>query len=135
MEPINYIDAGPGDTKIDKLVNELKDLLKYKFNQLFYKVAGNNQTVFPSQFDLLEKSWIDFLEKNKFDILEKDYINMDKYDDVSCLINLINCDKHKIKNKIILEDLWMDGTINPKFYLLIDQQDAQKIVALRSFLN
>lgn len=135
MEPANYVEIGSPITKLDCLIKDLKNLLGNEYNNLFYKIAGSNLSIFPNQFDLMEKSWLEFLLKNKFEVVKKDYKGNSEYNNHSCLLRLINYDKHKIKDKIILDDLWMDGTVNPKFYLLISLKDAQKIVALKSFLN
>jgi len=123
---------------LDKLIDDLRDLLSRKYIEQYYLITSN-LSVRVKDLDVLQ-NWICFLKKNNIDSLQPPEIWSKCLTTEEVLVNLINKDQHKIKNKIIFK--MQDANLQQFFrsvhnnkYFLTTRENAQKLVVLGSFEN
>jgi len=116
---------------LDKLIDDLRDLLSRKYIEQYYLITSN-LSVRVKDLDILQ-NWICFLKKNNIDSLQPPEIWSKCLTTEEVLVNLINKDQHKIKNKIIFKMQY--ANLHNNKYFLTTRENAQKLVVLGSFEN
>lgn len=130
---------------LDKLIEDLKQLLDKKILEQYYIVTNFlNKKV---TYEEILSNFMYFLNKNNIEILfeqSEDQVDLS----TNKLIEIINKDQYKIKNKIVFSIIVFDNdyikTIknSPCFtnrshtlYLITTRENAQKLIFLGSFEN
>lgn len=127
-----------------KLIEDLKSLLNRKYTEQFYLIT-NNLSINLSSEEVLE-NFVIFLNKNKIEVVCG---NRKSGEDL--LIDLINKDQIRIKNKIIFKNSFynpvdvraiaykMGGKVQMTYscdlFMITTIENAQKLVVLGSFEN
>lgn len=130
---------------LDKLIEDLKKLLDKKIIEQYYIITNFLNKKVP--YEEVLSNYVCFLNKNNIELLfdQAD----DKFDSTtSHLIELINKNQQKIKNKIIFSIVLYDNNYikttknNPclkndvhTLYLITTRENAQKLIFLGSFEN
>lgn len=124
---------------LEKLIEDLSSILQKKFIDQFYLISSNLNTKVSSSEVL--NNWSCFLSRNNIELIlvyHQDVPVICKASAEDILINLINREQHRIKNKFIfLLEYWSPYSHAPigRFYHLTTRENAQKLVVLESFEN
>ena len=116
---------------LDKLIDDLRDVLSRKYLEQYYLITSN-LSVRVKDCDVLQ-NWICFLKKNNIESLQPPEIWSKCSTTEEVLVDLINKDQYKIKNKIIFK--MQDANLHYNKYFLTTRENAQKLVVLGSFEN
>jgi len=116
---------------LDKLIDDLSDVLRRKYIQQAYLISSNLSAKVTSS-EILQ-NWSCFLDKNNIELIP---IGCTAESEIT-LLNLINREQHRIKNKIIFMTEYHSANGNSigRFYVLTTRENAQKLVVLGSFEN
>jgi len=116
---------------LDKLIGDLSDILQRKYIQQAYLISSNLSVKVTSS-EILQ-NWSCFLDKNNIELIPIS----SSYQEHIILLNLINREQHRIKNKIIYmtEYYSAHGDSIGRFFVLTTRENAQKLVVLGSFEN
>lgn len=121
---------------LDKLIQDLTNILDKKFENILYAFTNNLST------KIQEREIIDnytcFLSKNNIEVLEPlrqraSGENQSEFGKIKFLEDLINKDQHRIKNKIIFRESRMFCWEFPARYCLTTIENAKKLVIFGSF--
>jgi hypothetical protein len=125
---------------LDKLINDLSAILTKKYFEQYYLITSN-LSVKVANSEVLQ-NWSCFLNKNNIDLIPIDCAadRVEYWQDstyVRILLDLINREQHKIKNKLIFPmECWLpSGCLAGVVYVLTTRENAQKLVVLGSFEN
>jgi hypothetical protein len=116
---------------LDKLIDDLRNLLSRKYIEQYYLITSN-LSVQVKDCDVLQ-NWICFLKRNNIESVQPPEIWSFIPTTEEVLVDLINKDQHKIKNKIIFK--MQDANLHYNKYFLTTRENAQKLVILGSFEN
>ena len=116
---------------LDKLIGDLSDVLRRKYIQQAYLISSNLSVKVTSS-EILQ-NWSCFLDKNNIELIPI----CDSGELEITLLNLINREQHRIKNKIIFRTEYHSahGDSIGRFFVLTTRENAQKLVVLGSFEN
>ena len=106
---------------LDKLIKDLSRLLAKKYTEQLYLNSPAREIL---------QNWCCFLNKNNIELISTTGDSTMLPEDV--LLNLINREQHKIKNKIIFPMYFMSPR---RWYILTTRENAQKLVVFGSFEN